>query len=303
MRPSMRLERYHASRGKSKLRRAEGPAVPTWKGGISTPAAMGDGEREHQKREADLVREINRLRSVLKQAGIDAEQSLKESLASERQHVRDVAEERARTEAARADVDEIRHRLKNTLAVVQAIANATLAHDVPIEDARAAFNSRLEALAHAHDILFQSNWARVNLRSIIDGILAPYAQRGRNRIRAKGPDVTLGVKPALAFGLALHELGTNAAKYGALSNDEGYIEISWTLAPHPQDHEFRLRWRERKGPPVLPPKRTGFGSRLIQRNLAAEFDGEVELTYHADGVECTICALTEGLNESQAHRH
>jgi two-component system, chemotaxis family, CheB/CheR fusion protein len=264
---------------------------------------MGNDEREHRKREADLVREINRLRSVLKQAGIDAEQSLKESLASERQHVRDVAEERARTEAARADVDEIRHRLKNTLAVVQAIANATLAHDVPIEDARAAFNSRLEALAHAHDILFQSNWARVNLRSIIDGILAPYAQRGRNRIRAKGPEVTLGVKPALAFGLALHELGTNAAKYGALSNDEGYIEIAWTLAPHPQDHEFRLRWRERKGPPVLPPKRTGFGSRLIQRNLAAEFDGKVELTYHADGVECTICALTEGLNESQAHRH
>jgi two-component sensor histidine kinase len=94
---------------------------------------------------------------VLKQAGIDAEQSLKETLASERQHVRDVAEERARTEAARADADEMRHRLKNTLAVVRAIANATLAPDVPIEDARAAFNSRLEALAHAHDILFQSN--------------------------------------------------------------------------------------------------------------------------------------------------
>lgn len=254
---------------------------------------MRDDKRDRPDREADLVREINRLRSVLKQAGIDAEQSLKETLASERQHVRDVAEERARTEAARADVDEIRHRLKNTLAVVQAIANATLAPDVPIEDARAAFNSRLEALARAHDILFQSNWARASLRTIIDGILAPYAGRGRNRIRAKGPEVTLGAKPALAFGLALHELGTNAAKYGALSNDEGYIEIAWTLAPHPQDHEFRLRWRERKGPPVLPPKRTGFGSRLIQRNLAAEFGGEVELTYHPDGVECTICALTE----------
>jgi two-component sensor histidine kinase len=128
---------------------------------------MGNDEREHQNREADLVREINRLRSVLKQAGVDAEQSLKESLASERQHVLDVAEERATTEVARADVDEIRHRLKNTLAVVQAIANATLAPGVPIEDARAAFNSRLEALAHAHDILFQSHWARANLRSII----------------------------------------------------------------------------------------------------------------------------------------
>jgi two-component sensor histidine kinase len=252
---------------------------------------MGNDKRDRQKREADLVREVDRLRSLLKQAGIDAEQSLRETKASERQHVRDVADERARTHAARADIDEIRHRLKNTLAVVRAIANATLGPGM--EDARAAFNSRLEALAYAHDILFQSNWARVDLRTIIDSILTPYAGRGRNRIRAKGPEVSLGAKPALARGLALHELGTNAAKYGALSNDEGYIEIAWTVAPHPQGPKFRLRWRERNGPPVLPPRSTGFGTRLIQRNLAAEFDGEVELTYHPDGVECTICAPTE----------
>jgi two-component sensor histidine kinase len=258
-----------------------------------TPRAMSNDKRDRQKRETDLVREVDRLRSLLKQAGIDAEQSLRETKASEWQHVRDVADERARTHAARADTDEIRHRLKNTLAVVQAIANATLAPDVPMEDARAAFNSRLEALAHAHDILFQSNWARVDLRTIIDSILAPYAGRGRNRIRAKGPEVSLGAKPALALGLALHELGTNAAKYGALSNDEGYIEIAWTVAPHPQGPKFRLRWRERNGPPVLPPRRPGFGTRLIQRNLAAEFDGEVELEYHPDGVECAICAPTE----------
>jgi two-component sensor histidine kinase len=262
---------------------------------------MGNDKRDRQDREADLVREINRLRFLLKRAGIDAEQSLRETKASDRQHVRDVAEERARTEAARADVDEIRHRLKNTLAVVQAIANATLATGVPIEDARAAFNSRLEALARAHDVLFRSNWARANLGNIIEGILAPYARRGRNRIRAKGPEISLGAKPALALGLALHELGTNAAKYGALSNDEGYIEIAWTLAPDPQGREFRLRWCERNGPPVLPPRRTGFGTRLIQRNLAAEFEGEVELEYKPDGVGCTIYASAEGLglNESQ----
>ncbi len=186
--------------------------------------------------------------------------------------------------------------------MVQAIANATLGLDVPREDARAAFSSRLEALAHAHDILFRSNWARANLRTIIEGILAPYAARGRNRIRAKGPEVSLSAKPALALGLALHELGTNAAKYGALSNDEGYIEIAWTLAPRPQGPEFRLRWRERNGPLVLPPSRKGFGTLLIQRNLAAEFKGEVELEYQPNGVECTIYAPAEGLglNESQA---
>ena len=185
--------------------------------------------------------------------------------------------------------------------MVRAIANATLAPDVPMEDAHAAFNSRLEALASAHDILFRSNWARANLRTIIDGILAPYARGGRNRIQAKGPKVSLDAKPALALGLALHELGTNAAKYGALSNDDGYIEIAWTVAPHARGREFRLRWRERNGPPVLPPSRTGFGTRLIQRNLAAEFVGDVELEYQPNGVECTICAPAEGLglNESQ----
>jgi two-component sensor histidine kinase len=261
---------------------------------------MGNDKRDRQNRETD-AREIDRLRVLLKQAGIDAEQSLREIEASERRRVHDVTEERARTHAARADTDEIRHRLKNTLAVVQAIANATLAPDVAMEDARAAFNSRLEALSRARDILFQSNWARADLRTIIDGILAPYANSRRNRIRAKGPEVSLGTKPALALGLALNELGTNAVKYGALSNDEGYIEIAWTLASRPQGQEFRLRWRERNGPPVSPPSRTGFGTQLIKRNLAAEFKGEVELEFQPRGVECTICAPAEGLGLTESH--
>ncbi|HLK83222.1 MAG TPA: HWE histidine kinase domain-containing protein [Xanthobacteraceae bacterium] len=261
---------------------------------------MGNEQQHRPHREADLIKEVDRLRSLLKQAGIDAEKSLRETEATERRYLSDVTEERAKTQAARADADELRHRLKNTLAVVQAIANATLASDVAMEDARAAFNSRLEALARAHDILFKSSWARVSLRAIIDSILAPYANRGRYRIRAKGPDVSLGAKPALAFGLALHELGTNAAKYGALSNDEGYIEIAWTLASRPQGGEFRLRWRERNGPPVSPPGRIGFGTRLIKRNLAAEFKGEVELEYHPDGLECTIHASTHGLGLTEA---
>jgi two-component system CheB/CheR fusion protein len=261
---------------------------------------MGNDKRDRQDRETD-VPEIDRLRFLLKQAGIDAEQILRETETRERRLIQNMTEERARTRAARADTDEIRHRLKNTLAVVQAIANATLAPDVAMEDARAAFNSRLEALSRARDILFQSNWARADLRTVIDGILAPYAERGRNRIRANGPEVSLSAKPALAFGLALNELGTNAVKYGALSNDEGHIEIVWTLAPHPQGREFRLRWRERNGPPVLPPSHTGFGTQLIQKNLAAEFEGEVELQYQPDGVECTICAPAEGLGLTESH--
>jgi two-component system CheB/CheR fusion protein len=253
---------------------------------------------EGQDREADLIREIKHLRSLLRQAGLDAERTSQEIAAIEQQHVHDVAAERAETRAVRAVGDELRHRLKNTIAVVQAIAHATLRSDVPIEDARAAFNSRLEALAHAHDILFESHWRSANLHIVIGGILAPYAGRGRSRIRARGPDVNLGAKPALAFGLGLHELGTNAAKYGALSNDNGYIEIAWTLTPISQGQELRLRWHERDGPLVSPPSRTGFGSRLIQGIVAAEFDGKVELDFRPDGLVCTICAPAERLLES-----
>jgi two-component sensor histidine kinase len=168
------LERYQRTEERGKLEPAKGP----------TAAAMDNDKRDRQNCEAD-AREIDRLRFLLKQAGIDAEWILREIEETEQRHVREVTEERART-------DEIRHRLKNTLAVVQTIANATLAPDVAMEDARAAFNSRLEALSRARDILFQSNWARADLRTIIEGILAPYAERGRNRIRANGPEVSLG---------------------------------------------------------------------------------------------------------------
>jgi two-component sensor histidine kinase len=176
----------------------------------STPAAMRNNKRNHYDREDELVREVDRLRSLLRQAGIDAEQSLRETEASERRRVRDVIEERARTQSARADVNEIRHRLKNTLAVVQAIANATLDPDAPMADARAAFNSRLEALARAHDILFESNWASAELRTIIDGILAPYAGRGQNRIQAKGPEVTLDWPTARAASAPRQSLSVDA---------------------------------------------------------------------------------------------
>jgi len=253
---------------------------------------MGLGSGEERDREADLIQEINRLRLLLRQAGLDAERRSEQGAATEQQHVHDVEVERAETRAARGDADEIRHRLKNTLAIVQAIAHATLRSDVPMEHASAAFDSRLQALAHAHDMLFESDGRSASVRAIIDGILAPYSRRGRNRIRARGPEFNLAAKPALAFGLALHELGTNAAKYGALSNDGGHVEIGWTI---PQGREFHLRWHERNGPRVSPPSRPGFGSRLIQRILAAEFGGVVELEFNPDGLACTIRAPVEAL--------
>lgn len=255
---------------------------------------MGAVERECLDRESALIQEMNRLRSLLKQAGIEAEQNSQDITEFEKRYVRDIEGERAKTRTARATADELCHRLKNTLAVVQAIAHATLRSDVATEDVRAAFSARLQALAHAHEILFDLNWDSVDLQTIIDGVLAPYRGNGTNRIRVNGPEVSLGAKPALALGLAMHELGTNAAKYGALSNNEGHVEVAWTLVSMSPGQELRLRWQEKNGPPVLPPSRTGFGSRLIQGNLAAEFDGVVELEYHPDGLACTIFAPVEG---------
>jgi two-component sensor histidine kinase len=137
--------------------------------------------------------------------------------------------------------------------------------------------------------------AGANLTSIIEGIFAPYIETNRNRVRARGPDINLNPKPALALAMAFHELATNAAKYGALSNDDGYVEIAWTLAPVAEGEELRLRWHERNGPPVAPPQRKGFGSRLVERNLANEFKGTVRLEFELDGLACTICAPAQEL--------
>lgn len=257
---------------------------------------MSDDQSDLRQREAELIAELTRLRTLLEQAGVDAQHSSNEATATELRHSHQMEAERAETHAARAEADELRHRLKNTLAVVQAIANATFRPGTPFDEALAAFKARLEALVHVHDVLFESNWISANLTSVIKGILGPYIQYGRNRVRARGPDVELAAKPALALALAVHELATNAAKYGALSKDEGFVEIAWTLAPAPRGKELRLRWHERNGPPVVAPSRKGFGSRLIERNLAAEFNGTVELEFRRYGLVCTICAPVEELH-------
>jgi two-component sensor histidine kinase len=259
-------------------------------------SSMNDEDEKLPRCETELIAEISRLRALLRQVGIDAQRSSNETAAADLRHARNMEAERAETRAARADADELRHRLKNALAVVQTIANATFRPDTPLDEARQAFNARLDALAQAHDMLFESSWTNANLMSVIESSLGPYIQAGPHRVRARGPNVDLGAKPALALALAFHELATNAAKYGALSNDAGYVEIAWTLAPVAEGRELRLRWHERNGPPVVPPSREGFGSRLIKSNLAAEFNGSVELAFQPDGLAFTICALAQQLH-------
>lgn len=190
-------------------------------------------------------------------------------------------------------INELNHRVKNSLATVQAIAAQTLHGDEVPAHVRNALTERLIALSRAHDVLTDEKWAGASLREIAVQAAAPHLSTGHaDRFVIEGPAVNLPPRSAIAVALALHELATNAAKYGALSVLEGRVRIAWTATPA-DDGAVRLRmtWTESGGPPVTTPTTRGFGTRLIQRGLAAELRGEVLIDYPVTGVICRIDAV------------
>lgn len=198
------------------------------------------------------------------------------------------------TERAEADAQrelllaELNHRVKNTLAVVQGIAHQTFRGGDASAAARNAFEGRLVALAAAHNLLTQSNWEAASLQDLAADALQAASENGR-RITLRGPRILLQPREALAVAMALHELYTNAVKYGALSNDTGRITLEWTRSEG-SPARLKLIWREEGGPPVAPPRRRGFGSRLVERTLAQDLDGEVRLEFRPEGLVCSIDA-------------
>ena len=192
-------------------------------------------------------------------------------------------EDRRRSEQAHELLlKESRHRIKNTLATVQALASQTLRH-TPFDE-REAFLSRLQALGEAHDLLNIGDWDQVLLRQVIKRALKPFADRHAPRIVANGPDLWLPSQASLLLTMCLHELATNAAKYGALSNGTGTVQIAWQSA---KECKLKLYWRETGGPPVTPPETKGFGSILIDQSFGE--DGESCFVFPPEGL---ICALT-----------
>jgi len=187
-------------------------------------------------------------------------------------------------------IDELNHRVKNTLSTVQSIVTQALR--APAEPAviREAIESRLLALSRSHDLLTSGNWDGAGLHDLVDIALQPFQViAGRpERFKVIGDNVRLSPKTTLALAIAIHELATNAVKYGAFSNDEGTIAIEWTRVPEPAGDRLVLRWRERDGPTVTPPSHRGFGSWVIERGLAYELGARVTLDYHSHGVACTI---------------
>lgn len=198
---------------------------------------------------------------------------------------RDVTEERAFEDRQKLLIHELNHRVKNTLALVQALALQSLKPGRDPARAAADFQARLSALAAAHDLLTREQWEGATLGELVEGATRPLV-RERRRIAARGPAIEVTPKAAVSIVMALHELSTNATKYGALSVPEGRVDIGWSIA----DDRLRLVWREAGGPPVAPPRSHGFGIRMIERALASDLTGQVEIAFDPGGLRCTIDA-------------
>lgn len=188
-------------------------------------------------------------------------------------------------------MQELAHRMKNTLALVQAVATQTLRNAVSLDEATEALSARLVALAQAHDVLVKGSFASASLPDLVASAISLHGDGVPGRFRAEGPEVMLNAHQGMTLALMLHELGTNAAKYGALSTPNGTVLVTWSVEDGPSTI-LRFRWEEVGGPPVSPPTRTGFGTRLIARSLAHSFEGSVRLDYPVTGASLTFeCPL------------
>lgn len=185
-------------------------------------------------------------------------------------------------------LQELNHRVKNALATVQSIAMQTFRTATSPEAFREAFEARLLALANTHDLLTAGEWKGAALGDLVDAELMPYQSKGQSRWTAEGPIIQLDSKTALALAMTLHELATNAAKYGALSAPDGRVEVTWKDRMVGNGRRLRLLWIEKGGPAVGKPTRQGFGTRLVAEGLAYELDGNVQLDFASAGVRCTI---------------
>jgi PAS domain S-box-containing protein len=201
----------------------------------------------------------------------------------------DITERKKAEEHRELLINELNHRVKNTLATVQSIASQSLRNADTMEAARSAMEARLLALSRAHDVLTRENWEGAGLVEIVREAMAPYRQERENRLHMEGPDVRLSPRMALAIAMALQELATNAVKYGALSNADGEVRVVW-FVEQKGDKRLHLSWSETNGPRVEIPRRRGFGTRLIERSLAQDLDGEAQITFAPDGIICTVDA-------------
>lgn len=203
------------------------------------------------------------------------------------------------TERVRAEnhqkllINELNHRVKNTLASIQSIVSQTLRGVQTKEEASASITARILALSRAHNILTDENWDGADLKAMVADAIEGFQIAGRDAIRIAGPTLRLGPHAALSIALALHELATNATKYGALSVATGFVDIGWSV----EGEAFCLTWRETGGPAVVSSERKGFGSRLILRVLPLELQGTADIDYQPAGVVFTLKTSIAALSD------
>ncbi len=196
----------------------------------------------------------------------------------------DVTERKEGEAHLRLLLRELTHRSKNLLAVIQAMARQTARHAGSIDVFLSQFSARLQALAASHDLLVRQSWYGASMSELVRSQLATYIDRAQDQIVFEGPDVALKPEAAQNLGLALHELAVNAAKFGALSSPDGRVSISWQR----DGSGVTFDWQEQFGPAVKPRRKRGFGSMVIERNLALALDAEVDVDFAPDGMRCHI---------------
>jgi PAS domain S-box-containing protein len=195
----------------------------------------------------------------------------------------DISDRKAAEARQKVLIDELNHRVKNTLATVQSLAWQTAKHAKDLTDFQSMFEARVVALARAHDLLTKRNWMSVPFQALVEDIVAPYA--GDNRLRIDGDKVDLRARSALSMTMVLNELTTNAAKYGALTKSSGSVTVSWQVS---DEGLLQVRWIENGGPSVTTPTQRGFGTRLIERCVKRDLAGELDLRFESAGVQCFL---------------
>ena len=188
-------------------------------------------------------------------------------------------------------IEELNHRVKNTLAILQAIAVQTFKSASRPE--RATFEGRLGALAEAHNLLSKEKWSGSELAELVSRVLQPYLLNNAGRVRMAGPKVPLSPRLAVVLSMIVHEIATNAAKYGALSNETGTVALDWEILHENSKQKLRLVWTEAGGPHVTAPVQRGFGSRLIERSARDQLGGEATVDFLPRGVVYTVTCLLE----------
>lgn len=200
--------------------------------------------------------------------------------------VRDITARKNAETRQKLLLDELNHRVKNTLLTVQSVALQMAREAKSPELFYRAFRARLIALSKAHDLLTRGAWKGASLRELLQQTVAPYSQENQPRVSMLGPDIWLKPNVAVGLAMAFQELATNAAKHGALSAPAGRVAVTWR--DDPPDQGLEIRWTEAGGPPVVPPQRRGFGSRMLERGLAYEFKAQVRLEFLSSGVQCVM---------------